>query len=225
MSEAFKYEHKKSDITEELYQYMIDHCVRWDKTQQELITLTLNHEWSIMGTTPDQHTFFQFLLKILNAKKCIDVGVFTGLSSLAMALALPEDGKVYALDVSTQYTDLAKPFWKKAGVENKIDLRIAPAAETLQKLVDTEPGTIDFIFIDADKTGYDTYYELGLKLIRKGGVIAFDNVFQSGRVLKKPLPDISAVAIDTLNKKLLNDPRVFISSLPVADGITLITKI
>ncbi|GAM27747.1 hypothetical protein SAMD00019534_109230, partial [Acytostelium subglobosum LB1] len=177
-----------------------------------------------MMSALDQCSLFTFLIKIINAKTAIDVGVFTGLSALTVALAMPDEGLVIACDVSTEYTDHAKRFWKQAGVDHKIDLRIKPATETLQELIDQgKEGTFDFIFIDADKTNYDSYYELSLKLIRKGGIIALDNVFFHAEVLNPTEPN--GQAIDQLNKKVVNDKRVLITMLGIADGLTLLTKL
>ncbi|EGG13866.1 O-methyltransferase family 3 protein [Cavenderia fasciculata] len=222
-----KYDATKTNITSQLYKYLIDQSVKLVPAQKELVEFTQTHSKNMMLSSLDQCSFFQFLMKILNAKTTIDVGVFTGYSSLSVALALPKDGKVYALDVSTEFTDLALPYWEKAGVREKIELIIAPAAESLQKLLDQgKAGTIDFIFIDADKPGYDVYYELGLKLIRNGGIIAFDNVLQDGRVLDEEQlkTNENVAAINKLNAKLFKDDRVIISMLPVADGLTLVTK-
>ncbi|GAM27754.1 hypothetical protein SAMD00019534_109300 [Acytostelium subglobosum LB1] len=213
----------KTGVTEEMYKYMIQHSVHLHPAQKDLYEFTKNHDRAIMMTALDQCSLFTFFVKILNAKNTIDVGVFTGLSSLTVALALPEDGKVIGCDVSTEYTDHARKYWKQAGVDHKIDLRIRPATETLQELINQgKEGTFDFVFIDADKPNYDAYYELSLKLIRKGGIIAFDNVFFHGDVLKPTEPQ--AQAIDTLNKKLLTDKRVVITTLAIADGLTLVTK-
>ncbi|EFA80255.1 O-methyltransferase family 3 protein [Heterostelium album PN500] len=207
----------KTDVSGTVYEYVLQYGTRLNPIQKELVESTMSFT---MLTTYDQSQFFQFLVRILNAKNTIDVGVFTGMSSLTVALALPEDGKVIACDVSTEYTQHAKQFWEKAGVSNKIDLIIQPAAQTLQKLIDDgREGTFDFMFIDADKTSYDTYYELGLKLIRKGGVIAFDNVLQHGRVINEAeiAASTDVQAIVALNKKIHTDNRVHISMIPVAD--------
>ncbi|EGC38052.1 hypothetical protein DICPUDRAFT_53543 [Dictyostelium purpureum] len=216
----------KLAITQDLVQYTIDHSNQLNEVQKELILFTRGQvERPQMLTTADQVVFFQFLIKILNAKKVIDVGVYTGLSSLSAALALPADGKVVSCDVSDEFTQHARKFWAKAGVADKINLKIQPAGDTLQELIDNgESGTFDFIFIDADKTSYDLYYELGLQLIRKGGVIAIDNVLQDGRVLDLNNNEPNVTAIRKINEKIRDDSRVSKSMLPFADGITLVTK-
>ncbi|KAF6038873.1 COMTD1 [Bugula neritina] len=158
------------------------------------------------------------MIKFAGAKKCIDVGVFTGYSSLAWALSVPEDGIVVACDISTEYTDIGKPFWKEAGVDYKIDLRIAPAVDTLQS------GTYDFIFIDADKESYDTYYEQGLQLLRQGGVIAIDNCFWNGLCMKDSDTSASTEALRQLNAKIKKDSRVTAVMVNVADGTFICLK-
>ncbi|PSQ78549.1 MAG: methyltransferase, partial [Bacteroidetes bacterium QH_7_62_13] len=154
-----------------------------------------------------------------------EIGVFTGYSALAAADVLPPNGEIVACDVSEQYTEVARRYWRRAGVADKIDLRIAPAAETLDALLDEgQAGTFDFSFIDADKESYDTYYERSLRLLRPGGVIALDNVFRDGRVLDSAVDDESVRAIQDLNEKLRTDERVGLTMLPLADGVTLAMK-
>ncbi|KAM9966462.1 hypothetical protein ACTFIR_006678 [Dictyostelium discoideum] len=218
----------KVQYNNSILNYAIDHSDQLTEIQKELIQFTKeNIERHIMLTQAEQCSFFKLLIQVLNAKKTIDIGVFTGLSSLTAALAMGDEGRVVACDVSTEYTQHALKFWAKAGVDHKINLKIQPASKTLQELIDQgEENTYDFVFIDADKTGYDTYYELSLKLIRKGGIIAIDNVLQHGRVAD-PNANVepNLVAIRALNDKILADKRVTKSLLPIADGITLITKI
>ena len=165
------------------------------------------------------------LVQMLGAKKTLEIGVFTGYSSLSVALALPPDGKIVACDVSEDWTNVARRYWKEAGVEHKIDLHLAPAVETLsQLLADGEAGTFDFAFLDADKDNYDTYYELLLPLLRPGGTIAIDNVLWSGRVIDPEVKDADTVALKELNQKLHHDERISLSMLPIADGLTLAVK-
>ena len=165
------------------------------------------------------------LVQLLGAKKTFEVGVFTGASSLSVALALPPDGKVIACDVSAEWTGIARRYWREAGVADKIDLRLAPAVQTLWALLDEgQAGTFDFGFIDADKDNYDNYYELGLQLIRRGGLLAFDNVLWGGRVGDPSVQDKDTVALRALNAKLHRDERVALSMLPIADGVTLALK-
>merc|ERR1711962_20981 len=165
------------------------------------------------------------LIKTMGAKKVLDIGVFTGASSLAAALVLPKDGKVLACDVSEEWTNKAKVYWKEAGVEDKIELVLAPASETLQKALDNnEEGTYDFAFIDADKANYDTYYELTLKLLRKGGTIFFDNTLWSGRVIDDSDTSEDTMALKALNDKIAKDDRVFAVLVNVGDGLNMVTK-
>ena len=178
-----------------------------------------------MQISPEQGQFMQLLIKLMGAKKTIEVGVFTGYSSLCVALALPVDGKIIACDISTKYTDIAEKYWKDAKVRNKIDLKIGPAINTLQQLIDNGlSNTFDFTFIDADKINYDNYYELCLKLLRPGGLIAIDNVLWSGDVVDERINDIDTESIRSLNKKLHIDSRVDISIVPIGDGLTLALK-
>ena len=165
------------------------------------------------------------LVQLMGAKKTLEVGVFTGYSSLAVALALPPDGKVVACDVSEEYTAIAQRYWQLAGVADKIDLRIAPALETLDALLATgQANTFDFAFIDADKSNYDRYYERSLQLIRQGGLIAIDNVLWSGQVADSAVQDTRTQAIRSLNDKLHQDDRISLSMLAIADGLTLALK-
>ena len=171
---------------------------------------------------PEQGWLFSLLIRAMGARKALEIGVFTGYSSIVAASALPEDGRLIALDRSEEFTRVARRYWKEAGLEHKIDLRIAPALESLDRLVQQgEEGAFDFAFIDADKPNYDRYYEYCLRLVRPGGVIALDNVLQRSRVLDGDSKDAHVIAIRELNAKLKNDPRVIVSVLPFADGLTL----
>jgi caffeoyl-CoA O-methyltransferase len=165
------------------------------------------------------------LLELIGARRTLEVGVFTGYSSLITALALPADGEVTALDISDEFTRLAKPFWEAAGVAHKIDLRLAPALETLDALLaEGRAGTYDFCFIDADKNNYDGYYERALKLLRQGGLIAIDNVLWGGDVADPNANDPDTAALKALNEKLHGDARVSLSMIPIGDGLTLARK-
>jgi predicted O-methyltransferase YrrM len=165
------------------------------------------------------------LIKLLGAKKTLDIGVFTGYSSLVVALSLPADGKIVACDVSEEYTSIARRYWQAAGVADKIDLHIAPALETLDHLLTVGEGeTFDFAFIDADKGNYENYYEQCLKLIRSGGLIAIDNVLWSGKVADPEIQDNQTHKIRVFNRKLHQDSRITISLVPIADGLTLAMK-
>jgi caffeoyl-CoA O-methyltransferase len=167
----------------------------------------------------------QFLVRMLDARRCIEVGVFTGYSSLAVALALPDDGQLLACDVSEEFTAIARRYWKEAGVERKVKLRLAPAVDTLHaRLKAGEAGRYDFAFIDADKANYQAYYERVLALLRPGGVLLVDNVLWSGRVLDPADQSEDTAAIRAFNQLLHHDERVDLSMLPVGDGLTLARK-
>ncbi|KAF2075026.1 hypothetical protein CYY_003678 [Polysphondylium violaceum] len=223
---SYSGDHVKTLISDRNLNYLIEKCLpAFHPAQIELQNVSQQHARAIMVTSPEQVSFFQFLLRVLNAKKVIEVGVFTGYCTLAMALALPDDGKVVGCDISTEFTDIGKPYWEKAGVDKKIDLRIQPATKTLKDLINAgESGTYDFIFIDADKVSYVEYYSLAYQLIRPGGIIALDNILFHGYVSKEEINDDNTVAIRKVNEIVQQDGRVYSTSLPVADGITLVTK-
>ena len=181
---------------------------------------------AMMQIAPEQGQFMSLLVQLIGAKKTLDIGVFTGYSSLVVALALPEDGKIIACDIDEYCTAIASRYWQEAGVSQKIDLHLAPALETLDKLIaQGQSNSFDFAFIDADKRNYDNYYEKCLKLIHPGGLIAIDNVLWSGRVADPTVCDRRTIAIRELNQKLHQDPRVKISLVPIADGLTLALKL
>lgn len=178
-----------------------------------------------MQIGPDQGQFMALLARAIGARKTIEVGVFTGYSALAVALALPPEGRVVACDISEEWTAVARRYWKEAGVAHKIALRLAPAAQTLQALIDAgESGSFDFAFIDADKPGYDTYYELCLKLLRRGGLALIDNTLWSGKVANASEQDVDTRAIRALNEKVGKDSRVEQVLLTVGDGLTVVMR-
>ncbi len=186
---------------------------------------TANHPQVNMQISPEQGQFMALLMHLIDARKTLEVGVFTGYSSLSVALALPDDGRMIACDVSEEWTSIARRYWKEAGVEHKIDLRLRPAIETLDNLIATgQGGRFDFMFIDADKTNYANYYERGLVLVRPGGLIAIDNVLWSGKVLDESVQDKDTVALRAFNEKLHTDERVWLTMLAVRDGLTLACK-
>ncbi|MEC9027276.1 MAG: class I SAM-dependent methyltransferase [Candidatus Neomarinimicrobiota bacterium] len=212
-------------ITDSIYKYLCENSLREDEVLSSLRAYTYRMQQRNMQISPEQGQFMQLLIKLMGAKNTIEIGVFTGYSSLCVALALPLDGKIIACDISTKYTDIAEKYWKDANVRDKIDLRIGPALDTLQKLIDKGlSNTFDFSFIDADKINYDNYYELCLKLLRPGGLIAIDNVLWSGDVVDERINDIDTESIRSLNKKIYIDKRVDISILPIGDGLTLALK-
>ena len=207
-------------LPERISRYIEQHSVREAQVLRELRAATAKLPLAGMQIGADQGQFLAILVRMMGAKRCLEIGTFTGYSALAVALALPRDGRIVCCDVSAEWTAIGRPFWKTAGVEKKIDLRIAPALETLKKL----KGPFDFAFIDADKENYLAYYERCLKLVRRGGVIAVDNVLWSGEVANEAARDSTTVALREFNDALHNDGRVDIAMLSVGDGVTLALK-
>ena len=213
-------------LEQNLYNYLLSVSLREPEILQQLRQETDRHPQSQMQISPEQGQFMALLVKLMNAKKTLEVGVFTGYSSLVVALALPTDGKVVACDVSEEYTAIARRYWQLAGVADKIDLHIAPAIDTLDRLLaNGEAESFDFAFIDADKSSYNDYYERALQLVRPGGLIAIDNVLWSGRVGDRDVQDNRTNKIRALNQKLHQDSRITLSLVPIADGLTLALKL
>lgn len=216
---------KTIGLEQPLYDYILSVSLREPEILKRLREETNQHPLSQMQIAPDQGQFMAFLVKLLGAKKTLEVGVFTGYSSLVVALALPADGKVVACDVSEEFTSIARRYWQEAGVADKIDLHIAPALVTLDSLlVAGEAESFDFAFIDADKNNYINYYERSLQLIRPGGLIVIDNVLWSGRVADTQDTDKRTQTIRALNQKLHQDSRITLSLVPIGDGLTLAMK-
>jgi len=212
-------------VTPRLAEYIRDVSLREPDVLRRLREETASHPRVSMQISPEQGQFMALLIHLLNARRTLEIGVFTGYSSLAVALALPEDGRIIACDVSEEYTSVARRYWREAGVERKIDLRLRPALQTLDDLIALgQAGTFDFAFIDADKENYEGYYERCLTLIRPGGLIAVDNVLWSGRVIDAAVEDVDTQAIRAFNQKLHADQRVWLSLLPIRDGVTLVCK-
>lgn len=207
------------------YQYLVNNSVRETDVARRLREETQTLAQAQMQISPDQGQFMHLLIQLIGARKTLEVGVFTGYSSYWVASALPEDGKIIACDVSEEYTSVARRYWKEAGIDHKIDLRLAPALETLDQLIaNGEAGSFDFAFIDADKANYENYYERALELLRPKGLIAIDNTIWSGRVADENKNDEDTVAIRKLNEALHNDERVTLSMLTIGDGLTLALK-
>jgi predicted O-methyltransferase YrrM len=207
-------------LPEKVARYIHEHSVREPLVLRELREATKAVPMSGMQIGADQGQFLQLLVQAIGAKRCLEIGTYTGYSALAVALALPKDGRIICCDISEEWTAVGKPFWKRAGVEKKIDLRIGPALDTLKTL----KGPFDFVFIDADKPNYANYYEACLPLVRRGGIIAIDNTLWSGWVAEKDRSDADTVALRAFNDKLHRDDRVALSMLPLGDGVTLALK-
>jgi caffeoyl-CoA O-methyltransferase len=212
-------------FTDALYDYMHAVSLREPEILARLRAETAKHPRARMQISPEQGQFMRLLIELLGVRRVIEIGVFTGYSGLSMALALPPDGKLIGCDVSEEFTAVARRYWREAGVADRIELRLAPAVETLDRLLaDGAAGSFDLAFIDADKENYDAYYEKCLTLLRPGGVILIDNVLWTGRVVD-PLDNTADTrAIRALNKKLHADQRISLSLLPIGDGLTLARK-
>ena len=212
-------------ISASLLRYLRKTSLRETHIQNELRQVTDKLPESGWEVSPEQGQFLALLVQITGAKNILELGTFTGNSSLAMGLALPIDGQIVTCDMEPDYTNIAREYWIKAGIEKKIALRLGPAMSTLDDLIKEGPEDyFDMAFIDANKKDYDHYYERVLTLIRPGGLIVIDNVFWGGRVLDKKNHEKSTSSIRTLNKKILRDQRVSLSMLPLNDGVTLVWK-
>jgi predicted O-methyltransferase YrrM len=212
-------------MTDSLYQYLLSVTPPVTDVMQRLRDETAELPMGMMQISIEQGQLMQLLVELIGAKRTLEVGVFTGYSSLVVAQALPADGRIVACDVNEEWTGIARRYWHEAGVANKIDLRLGPAAETLQALVDAgEAGTYDFAFIDADKSNYDAYYELCLKLLRKGGLLSIDNTLWSGKVADETVTDADTSALRAINAKLAADDRVTGCLIPVGDGYSIALK-
>ena len=209
-------------LDDRLYDYLLRHSLREPESLAALRAETASHPQVNMQIAPEQGQFMQMLVRLTNTRRAIEVGVFTGYSSLAVALAMPPDGRLLACDISEAYTAIARRHWKRAGVLHKIELVLAPALATLDaRLAAGEAGCYDLAFIDADKTGYLGYYERLMRLVRPGGLIVVDNTLWSGAVATPANRDPDTVAIREFNDRLLADPRIDLSLLPLGDGLTL----
>jgi predicted O-methyltransferase YrrM len=216
---------KTFTMSDTLYAYMTDVSLREPEVLTRLREETSRLSMSMMQIAPEQGQFMRLLVKALGIRRGIEVGVFTGYSSLCVALAMPEDGRIVACDVDKEWTDIARRYWKVAGVDHKIELRLAPALETLDTLIGEHlENNFDFAFIDADKAGYKDYYERALVLIRPGGLIAIDNTLWSGSVADATNQTEDTQAIRDFNRHVHADERVDMSLLPVGDGLTLALK-
>lgn len=212
-------------LTGPLYDYMLSVSLREPDILRRLRKETARDPMSMMQISPEQGQFFTLIIKLLRASTTLEVGVYTGYSSLCVALALPSDGRIVACDINEEWTSIARRYWREAGVSDKVDLRLAPAIQTMDHLLrNGRENTFDFIFIDADKKNYEGYYERGLLLLRRGGLMAIDNVFWSGRVADPNVEEEEARTIRALNEKLKSDGRIDLSMIPIGDGLTLAMK-
>jgi predicted O-methyltransferase YrrM len=216
---------RPTPMTDSLYEYVLSVSLRESEYLRALRDETSKlseAEWQI---APEQGPFLAMLVQLMGAKQCLEVGTFTGYSAAWVASVLPSDGRMICCDINETFAAIARKYWALGGVAGKIDLRVAPALDTLNELLATgRTGSFDYAFIDADKSNYDVYYEKCLELIRPGGLIALDNTLWDGKVADSTVTDADTVAIRTLNAKLFSDKRVSLSFLPFADGLALARK-
>jgi predicted O-methyltransferase YrrM len=215
---------KTLSLDDVLYEYLLAHSLRENPVLASLRQATAALPDSNMQISPEQGQFMQMLVRLTGARQCIEIGTFTGYSSLAIALTLPADGRIIACDVSEEWTAIAKRFWREAGVESRIDLKLQPALRTLEQLEQSNLRNFDFAFIDADKTNYQAYYNELIGLMRPGGLITVDNTLWSGRVADAKDKSADTQALKAFNDYVYRDERVDISLLPVGDGLTLLRK-
>ena len=211
-------------MTDALYDYLLESSLRETELLKRLRDETEGVAWSVMQISPEQGQFMALLVELIGARRALEIGTFTGYSALCVAAALPADGLLTACDINAETTAIARRYWEEAGVADRIDLHIGPATETLERLIAEAAEPYDFAFIDADKSNYTAYYELVLKLLRPGGLIAIDNVLWSGSVIDPASDDESTEAIRAFNATLAGDERISISMLPLGDGLTLARK-
>jgi len=212
-------------LTDELYQYLLSISLREPSILQRLREETASYPQAGMQIAPEQGQFMALLVILMGARRVLELGTFTGYSSLCMAMAMPSHGKVITCDASAEWTAVARRYWKEAGVENRIELRLGPALDSLDKLLaEGQERKFDLVFIDADKENYLGYYEYSLQLLRPGGLVLVDNVLWSGKVIEPDMQDKDTIAIRTFNEYLKKDTRITLSVLPLADGLTLAVK-
>ena len=212
-------------LDDRLHAYLLAHSLRESALKRHLRKVTAREDLARMQIAPEQGQFMALLVELIGARRILEVGTFTGYSALCMAEVMPADGELICCDVSEEWTEVGRPFWREAGVEDRIDLRIAPALETLDALIaEGRAGQFDLVFVDADKGNYTNYYERCLALVRPGGLMLFDNTLWDGRVADPEEQDEDTCAIRALNDQLLGDERVSISLVPIGDGLTLARK-
>ncbi len=212
-------------VNDHLYDYLLEHSVRESQTLADLREATKALPDARMQIAPEQGQFMALLVQLTGARRIVEIGTFTGYSTLCMARALGDDGRIVACDLSTEWTGMGAEYWKRAGVLDRIDLRIGPALNTLEGLLDNgEAGQYDMAFVDADKENNLNYYELCLQLVRPGGLIMFDNTLWNGDVANPDIQDEATQAIRDLNDRLLQDERISLSLVPIGDGLSLAYK-
>jgi predicted O-methyltransferase YrrM len=212
-------------LNDGLYQYLLNHSVQEPEILVALRQETASLPLAEMQIAPEQGQLMALLVQLLGVKKALEVGVFTGYSALRVALAMPADGRLVACDIDPEYTAIAQRYWAAAGVSDRIDLRLGPALDTLNHLIEAgEANQFDFAFIDADKANYSNYYERVLQLVRPGGLVVIDNVLWSGRVADPAVQDSRTKALRQFNQRLYQDDRIVLSLVPIADGLTLALK-
>jgi len=212
-------------LTDALHEYLLSASLREPAILRRLREETASDPYARMQIAPEQGQFMAMLVRLMDARRCLEVGVYTGYSSLAIALALPDDGRIVACDVSERWTAVARRYWAAAGVAHKVELRLADAMATLDALLAAgEGGRFDFAFLDADKENYTSYYERMLALLRPGGLLVADNTLWSGRVADPENAEATTVALRHFNELVHHDGRVDLSLLPVGDGLTLVRK-
>jgi caffeoyl-CoA O-methyltransferase len=212
------------ELDDRLYDYLLQFGTRESDLLKDLRSETAKLPAAGMQIGPEQGAFMSLLVELVGAKRALEIGTFTGYSSLCIAAALPTDGKLICCDVSEEYTSIARDYWRRAGLESKIELRLGPALATLDALIAADVETFDFAFIDADKGNYSNYYDRALNLVRPGGLIAIDNVLWGGDVADPKKNDDDTAAIRALNEKVRNDERVTLALAPIGDGLTLARK-
>ncbi len=212
------------DLPAKLLEYVLAVGVRESAVQRRLRAATRSMPSGGMQIGPDQAALMQLLVRATGARRCLEIGTFTGYSALAVALALPPGGRIVCCDLSEEWTSIARKYWNLASVSRKIQLKLGPALSTLDDLLPKNRGKFDFAFIDADKTNYENYYERCLKLVRRGGLIAIDNTLWHAKVIDRRDQTADTRAIRAFNRKLRRDRRVEISLVPIGDGLTLALK-
>lgn len=209
-------------LSPRLYEYVLAHTARETPVQRRLRAATQREQSAGMQIGADQGAFMQLLVRLTGAKRCLEIGTYTGYSALCVALAMPRGGRLVCCDVSEEWTAVARRYWKQAGVASRIDLRLAPALQTLDALIKQgNAGSFDFAFIDADKENYRRYFERCLMLVREGGLIAIDNTLWYGKVADRRNREADTLAIRAFNRRLRRDKRVDLAMTPIGDGLTL----